>query len=240
MRAVGGGAAHGPRPAGPRPRAGRPHRPVAAERCRLRHPVHAAATIGAVTVPLNTRWKAPEIAFALRRAGYVAVFAVDRFLSQDFRAHLLEAEPVLVTGLRGGRWPLCAALRHVVFLAPEAPTGALCWDDIRARDAGEQALAAAVTAARAEDDLLLQFPCGTTAHPKGVLLTHQPCCATPPPSVWASGRRTATSTAGRSSCRLHPLFAPLSRHRRGADHIPHLRSRSASGGRGGLRRPLRQ
>jgi fatty-acyl-CoA synthase len=130
---------------------------------------YAAAAIGAVTVPLNTRWKAPEIAFALRRAGCAAVFAADRFLSQDFRAHLLEAEPALAIGLPGRALP---ALRQAVFLAPEAPAGALCWEDVRARDAGEAALAAAMAAVTAEDDLLVQFTSGTTAHPKGVLLTH--------------------------------------------------------------------
>ncbi|MCS6931896.1 MAG: AMP-binding protein [Acetobacteraceae bacterium] len=129
----------------------------------------AAASIGAVTVPLNTRWKAPEIAFALRRAQCVAVFAAPAFLSQDFRALLLEAEPAVATGLPGAALP---SLRAAVFTAGEPPAGAIGWEAFRALDAGEAALESAAAAVTAEDDLLVQFTSGTTAHPKGVLLTH--------------------------------------------------------------------
>jgi fatty-acyl-CoA synthase len=129
----------------------------------------AAAAIGAVTVPLNTRWKAPEIAFALRRAECVAVFAAPRFLSQDFTAFLLEAEPAIAGRLPGQALPL---LRTAVFTAEQAPAGALAWPAFRALDAGEAALEAASAAVLPDDDLLVQFTSGTTARPKGVLLTH--------------------------------------------------------------------
>ncbi|MFN6955289.1 MAG: AMP-binding protein [Acetobacteraceae bacterium] len=129
----------------------------------------AAASIGAVTVPLNTRWKAPEIAFALRQAECVAVFSAHGFLSQDFRAFLLEAEPALATALPGAALP---RLRAAVFTSGDPPRGALGWDAFRALDVGEAALEAASAAVSPEDELLVQFTSGTTAHPKGVLLTH--------------------------------------------------------------------
>jgi fatty-acyl-CoA synthase len=129
----------------------------------------AAASIGVVTVPLNTRWKAPEIAFALRQAECVAIVSAPAFLSQDFSALLREAEPAIATALPGAALP---RLRAAVFTGEEAPAGAMTWRAFRARDAGEAALDAAAAAVTAEDALLVQFTSGTTAHPKGVLLTH--------------------------------------------------------------------
>ncbi len=129
----------------------------------------AAASIGAVTVPLNTRWKAPEIAFALKQAECAAVFSAPGFLSQDFRAFLLEAEPALAAALPGSALP---RLRAAVFTGGDPPRGAMGWDAFRALDAGEAALEAASAAVSPEDELLVQFTSGTTAHPKGVLLTH--------------------------------------------------------------------
>ena len=45
---------------------------------------YGAALIGAVTVPVNTRFKAAEIDFCLKQSGAKALFYVDRFLNNDF------------------------------------------------------------------------------------------------------------------------------------------------------------
>jgi len=51
---------------------------------------YGAALIGAVTVPVNTRFKAAEIAFCLKRADCKALFYVPRFRSIDFGAMVRE------------------------------------------------------------------------------------------------------------------------------------------------------
>jgi len=118
-----------------------------------------AALLGAVTVPVNTRFKPPEIAFALRRAECRAVLLAGRFLGIDYEAMLAEVRSDL------------PALRHVVIVGG-GTAEALTWEAFRARQASEAALDAAIAAVTAEDLLLVQYTSGTTAHPKGVLLTH--------------------------------------------------------------------
>ncbi|MDP3414787.1 AMP-binding protein [Falsiroseomonas sp.] len=115
---------------------------------------YGAALIGAVTVPVNTRFKPPEIGFALGRAGCKAVLLAGRFLNIDFAAAVAEVR---------GELP---ELRHVVV------AGTPGWDAFRARAVDDAALDVAMALVTAEDVLLVQYTSGTTAHPKGVLLTH--------------------------------------------------------------------
>ena len=143
---------------------------------------YAAALIGAVTVPVNTRFKAPEIAFALRQADCRAVFVRGRFLKIDFAAALVEAEPATATALPGNELPL---LRHAVILGGEVPSGALSWGTFRARQVPEAELDVAIAAVTPDDPLLVQFTSGTTAYPKGVLLTHANMLR----NAWAASRR---------------------------------------------------
>ncbi|MFM7421239.1 MAG: AMP-binding protein, partial [Alphaproteobacteria bacterium] len=128
-----------------------------------------AALIGAITVPVNTRLKGAEIAFTLQKSQCCALFFATRFLNIDFAAMLSAEEPALATALPGNALP---ALRLVVALGDGAPHAALSWDAFRANQASDAALDAAMAEISAEDRLLVQFTSGTTAHPKGVLLTH--------------------------------------------------------------------
>ena len=51
---------------------------------------YGAALIGAVTVPVNTRFKAAEIDFCLKQSGAKALFYVDRFLNNDYGSMVKE------------------------------------------------------------------------------------------------------------------------------------------------------
>ena len=63
---------------------------------------YAAATIGAVTVPVNTRFKSAELAFCLAQADVKALFIADRFLNIDFLPMLRAAEPAIDARSRRG------------------------------------------------------------------------------------------------------------------------------------------
>jgi fatty-acyl-CoA synthase len=132
---------------------------------------HAAAMIGAVTVPINTRFKSAELAFCLKQADVSALFTADRFLSIDFLSFLRAAEPAVDQALPGDSLPL---LRHVVVVGGEIPCAAKRFAEFLARgdsvpDGMIDDLAAEV---RPDDLLLIQFTSGTTAYPKAVMLTH--------------------------------------------------------------------
>jgi fatty-acyl-CoA synthase len=113
---------------------------------------YGAALIGAVTVPVNTRFKAAEIDFCLKQAECKALFYVPRFLNIDFRAMVKE------TGF--------ARAFDITKALPEWSLG-----DTRAVDPG--------------DTLLIQFTSGTTAYPKGAMLTHDNMLR----DAWAAGMR---------------------------------------------------
>ena len=149
---------------------------------------YGAALVGAVTVPVNTRFKSAELAFCLKQADVRLLVMADGFLKIDFLSFLREAEPALDAALPGAALPL---LRSVVVSrragTGEVPAGALSWHDFIAagEDVEDAAFQAAAREVRPDDLLLIQFTSGTTAYPKGVMLTHDNMLR----NAWAAGLR---------------------------------------------------
>ena len=56
---------------------------------------YGAAILGAITVPVNTRFKSDELAYCLKQADVKLLFTVDRFLKIDFIAMLQQICPAL-------------------------------------------------------------------------------------------------------------------------------------------------
>ena len=127
---------------------------------------YGAALIGAVTVPVNTRFKATEIDFCLKQADCRILFYAERFLNIDFGAMVRE------TGFRNA-----VEVRDIPWRA-HTPV-AVSPDDI----------------------LLIQFTSGTTAYPKGAMLTHDNMLR----DAWAAGARVGIRADDRYfNCR--PFF----------------------------------
>jgi fatty-acyl-CoA synthase len=140
---------------------------------------YGAALLGVVTVPVNTRFKAAELEFCLRQADCRAIFLAPRFLDHDYGAMLRRIE---------ARLP---RLEHKVALGENS------WREFAALDRGRK-----IPSQVGPDDLLLiQFTSGTTAYPKGVMLTHDSMLR----NAWAAGQRMGVRPQDRTfNCR--PFF----------------------------------
>jgi long-chain acyl-CoA synthetase len=111
----------------------------------------AAWWLGAVACPLNTRWSAPEIAYALTDCGTGLLVVDDAFAAMvgDLKAQA----PGLRCVVHAGELP--------------APAGLPAWEDLIAT-------ADAVEDARPDGNALaaILYTGGTTGTPKGVMLSH--------------------------------------------------------------------
>lgn len=129
----------------------------------------AISSLGAVTVPVNTRLKAVELGYVLRQSRISVLFLADRVLTADLTAILRETCPSVDTGLPDPGLP---DLRRVVVIGAEVPGAAGTWEEFLAA-AGEPV----EPACSPDDVVLVQYTSGTTSYPKGVLLTHRNMCA---------------------------------------------------------------
>jgi fatty-acyl-CoA synthase len=146
----------------------------------------AMGWIGAVTVPINTRFKSDELAYALRQSRVRTLFLGARVLKVDVLAMLRGIRAGIDAALPDAALP---DLVRVVVMDDAAPScGTIGWEVFLAR--GTIAAPATCTPG---DTLLIQDTSGTTSFPKGVMLAHRSMCA----NGFVSGGRMGLRIADR-------------------------------------------
>jgi fatty-acyl-CoA synthase len=125
----------------------------------------AVAKIGAVLVPANVALRAADMQYVLSHSGASTILTICGFRGLDYLAALDEL------GARSGRLP---ALKRLIYIgADEAPAGFMPYRHLRdlANDVDDSAVDARSRAVALDDLVSLLYTSGTTASPKGVMLS---------------------------------------------------------------------
>lgn len=122
----------------------------------------ALLKVGAILIPLNTRYRAHELNFMLGFSDARFLFMVERFLKADFTEILNEIKPGL------------PKLERIYVDGEHIPAGMLDINELLQYKASEQEIRDIQSNPPKDTDAAtLLFTSGTTAQPKGVVMSHR-------------------------------------------------------------------
>lgn len=138
----------------------------------------AAALCGAVVVPINARYRSQELAYVIENGDLVTLVTTDAIAEQvSFVERLSGALPNLKSQTDPRRLRLSATptLRNIVLMGSTTSPGFLPQSDFDALadTTPEKNVHIARLGVRVRDVGLMLYTSGTTANPKGCLITHE-------------------------------------------------------------------
>ena len=138
----------------------------------------AIAMCGAVIVPINARYRSAEIGYVIENGDLVTLITTDSIAEQvNFVERLEQALPDLAAQKNPRKLTVAAApkLRNIVLCGRSTRPGFLSEAEFVAagEDVPEQKVHETRLRVRVRDVALMLYTSGTTANPKGCLITHE-------------------------------------------------------------------
>jgi fatty-acyl-CoA synthase len=139
------------------------------------HILFAVAKIGAVLVPINTRFRTADTEYVLRQSDSTTLITLDRSGPVDYLGMVEEVCPEINNGnpgsLHASRFQ---ELQRVIVLGDARRPGTWNWDDAMAAadEVSPNQLEQRERAVNPDDTVLLMYTSGTTGFPKGVMHNH--------------------------------------------------------------------
>lgn len=133
----------------------------------------ACTRLGAVLVPINTRFKPDEVEYILGQSDARVLIAMDRYWDIDYlgmiRAMVPELAAATPGALTSARFP---ELRAVVLWGELESPGTTHLAALRRAGAARMAAGDTLAPVDADDPVIIVYTSGTTGHPKGAMHGH--------------------------------------------------------------------
>lgn len=133
----------------------------------------ACTRIGAVVVPINTRYKQEEVTYILRQSDARALILMDHMWDIDFLAIAKRIVPEIASASDGRITSAALPKLHTVLLWKDVQApGLMNLDTLGERGAARVAQGDTLPAADPADPIIIVYTSGTTGHPKGAMHNH--------------------------------------------------------------------